>query len=72
MKTYTYTSSNGITYHLVKQYIKFGNAEKRPVYYFKRKESIKKEHFPCDLPQGWEVVENPRNGFPLLGRSFKK
>lgn len=62
-----YKSSNGNTYVLVKSYIKMGNHEKRPIYFFKKPESIRKKiHFITDLPEGWGVVENPKNGYPLV------
>lgn len=68
-----YKSSNGNTYVLVKMYIKMGNHEKRPVYFFKKPESIRKKvHFITDLPEGWGVVENPKNGYPLVCGTFKK
>lgn len=73
MKNFEYTSSNGNTYKLVKTYIKFGNKESQPVYFFKKNSINPKIHHPVyELPEGWEVAENPKNGYPLLQRSFKK
>lgn len=74
MKTYSYKSSNGNTYELVKTYIKFGNKESQPVYYFitpKRKDA-RKHHDVYELPNGWVVQENPMNGYPLLRKDFRK
>lgn len=47
-----YVSQNGKEYILVKSYIKFGNKEPRPIYYFKTKDKINpKIHHETDLPQ---------------------
>lgn len=63
---FEYKSSNGKTYLLVKSYIKFGNKEPKAVYFFKTKETLKLVHHPCDMPDGWGVMENPKNGYPLI------
>jgi len=72
--TYKYKSSNGHTYELVKTYIKFGNKESQPVYFFKTPKTINREvhHEVYELPDGWEVVENRKNGYPIIQRGFKK
>lgn len=73
MKTFEYTSSNGTTYKLVKTYLKFGNKESQPIYYFKKNGINLKIHHPVyELPEGWEITENRKNGYPLLQRGFKK
>lgn len=71
MKPYSYKSSNGTTYILVKTYIKMGNKELISIYFFKTPETINKKHHKVyDLPEGWRVKENPKNGYPLLERVF--
>ena len=73
MKTFEYQSNNGITYKLVKSYMKFGNAESQPIYFFKKNKINPKIHHPVpEIPNGWEIAENPKNGYPLLQRGFKK
>lgn len=69
---YKYTSSNGKTYVLVKSYIKFGNKEKMPIYFFKSPNNLTVKHHPCDMPDGWGVMENPKNGYPLVCGMPKK
>lgn len=73
METFKYKSSNGNTYELVKVFIKFGNKDSQPVYYFKKNKIDRRVHHEVyEIPNGWEIAENPKNGYPLLQRGFKK
>lgn len=60
---HVYTNSQGKTYYL--------NKKESPVrgnriftHYFYSPD--KRPETDCDLPDGYEPVENPRNGFPVL------
>ena len=56
---YSHTNSKGVEYHLhCKDVVLRGGKEQR-IYYFAQ--DVRPE--ACDLPDGKEVVENPRNGF---------
>ncbi len=73
MKAFSYKSSNGTTYVLVKTYVKMGNKEPMPIYFFKTPETINKTHHEMyELPKGWGIKENPKNGYPLLEREFNE
>ena len=71
-ETFKYKSSNGTTYELVKNFMKFGNKDSQPVYFFKKTKSINRKihHEVYELPVGWEVTENRRNGYPIIQRKF--
>lgn len=65
---YQQTNSKGVTYHLhAKDVILRGGREQR-IYYFAKEA---KEGAIDEVPEGMEVVENPRNGFLALKRSNK-
>jgi len=51
---YEHFNSKGKKYFLHK----FGNG----LYFFKQE----KMSNACDLPEGFEVIENPRNGLPMV------
>lgn len=64
---YTHTNSKGVTYHLnTKQVILRGNS-KQTIYYFSKDERPE----GCDLPAGFVVNENPRNGFLTVKKETK-
>lgn len=58
-KHYKHTNSKGVSYYLNMKYVSLRGGELVPIYYFSK--DIRKEASP--LPDGYEVRENPRNGF---------
>lgn len=60
---YTYTNFKGQVHYLKKTVIEFpDDREPLSIYFFSKKTTGSKGE-PCDLPEGYEVVENPRNGY---------
>lgn len=63
---YAHTNSRGATYFLNSKNVVLRGGHKRAIYYFtKDKERLE----ACALPEGWEVVENPHNGFCTIRRT---
>lgn len=56
---YTHKNSKGVTYHLNCKDVELRGGKVQRIYYFS------KDNRPeaCDLPDGKQVNENPRNGF---------
>ena len=69
MATYTHTNSKGVKYFLhLKDVVLRGGREQR-IYFFAKVEGGKGT--PTELPTGYEVVENPRNGFLTIKKTKK-
>jgi hypothetical protein len=62
---YSQTNAKGVTYHLNSQEVTLRGGHQRVIYYF----SKDVRPTACNLPDGYEVNENPRNGFLTLKRS---
>ena len=60
---YTYTNSRDQTYHLNKQDSKVKGDRIFTHHFFS---PDLRPDTDADMPDGYEVVENPRNGFPVL------
>lgn len=70
MAAYKHTNSKGVTYYLhCKDVVLRGGKEQR-IYFFAKSETGAKGE-PTQLPEGYEVTENPRNGF-LTIRKIRK
>ena len=61
---YSHTNSKGVTYYL-NQGKGIGKGSKSINYFFTRDQ---RSDSACALPEGWEVGENPNNGFLFLRR----
>lgn len=62
MANYDHTNSKGVTYYLHKKDVQLRGGKNQTIYFFaKVPKNLKGE--PTDLPAGYEVTENPRNGF---------
>lgn len=60
---YSHTNSKGVTYYLHAKDVTLRGGKQQRIFYFAkdtRPEAIN------DLPDGYTVVENPRNGFLTL------
>lgn len=67
MAAFSYTNSKGVTYYLHTKQVTLRGGKVQPIYFFA------KEERPADavekLPEGYTVVENPRNGFLTLKKA---
>jgi hypothetical protein len=61
---YQHENSKGVTYHLNSKKVTLRGGKEQTIYYFS------KDHRPeaSDLPAGFVVNENPRNGFLTVKR----
>ena len=66
---YSHTNSKGVTYFLHSKEVTLRGGKLQRIYYF-AKDTRPNEAIEA-LPDGYEVVENPRNGFLTLKRSNK-
>lgn len=70
MAAYSHTNSKGVTYYLHSKMVTLRGGKEQRIFFFA------KEERPADavenLPEGYEVVENPRNGFLTLKKSAPK
>jgi hypothetical protein len=64
MAGYTHTNSKGVTYHLNSKKVTLRGGKEQTIYYFSKDERPE----ACDLPAGFVVNENPRNGFLTVKR----
>jgi hypothetical protein len=63
---YSHTNSKGVTYYLHKKDVTLRGGKLQTIYYFAK--DVRPEAID-DIPEGYMVVENPRNGFLTLKRS---
>lgn len=65
---YTYISTNKNEYVLIEAGVKLKGGQKTNVYYFVSpdSEAVKKHKLAERMPEGYEVKEITRNGFPLV------
>lgn len=61
---YRHTNSKGVTYILNKKEVELRGGKSQMIYYFSK--DLRPE--ACDLPIGYSVMENPRNGFLTVKR----
>ena len=62
---YTHTNSKGVTYYLNSKTVTLRGGKKQVIYYFSKDQ---RPEGVGDLPSGYSVNENPRNGFLTLKR----
>jgi hypothetical protein len=62
---YKHTNSKNVTYYLNSKEVTLRGGKKQVIYYFSKDERPE----ATDLPSGYEVNENPRNGFLTIKRS---
>lgn len=67
---YKYKSSKGKTYTLYTRDVQLKGGKIQTIYFFSARKP--KSGKPCNLPSGYEVVENPRTGLPFLRKKKKK
>jgi hypothetical protein len=62
MAAYDHKNSKGVTYYLHKKDVTLRGGKQQTIYFFAKVPKNAKGE-PTDLPNGYEVTENPRNGF---------
>lgn len=65
---YSHTNSKGVTYYLHSKDVTLRGGKLQTIYYFAK--DVRPEAIDA-LPDGYTVVENPRNGFLTLKRADK-
>lgn len=70
MAAYKHTNSKGVSYYLHTKNVTLRGGKVQPIFYFAKDE--RPEDALADLPTGYEVVENPRNGFVILKKAAKQ
>ncbi len=63
---YTHQNSKGVTYHLHAKDVTLRGGRQQRIYYFAKE--AKPGEAIDQLPEGFVVTENPRNGFLTLKR----
>lgn len=66
---YTMTNSKGQTYVLHSKKVTLKGGLHRQIYYFSKEENENKEFSIDAVPEGYEVVENPKTGLPFLKKA---
>jgi hypothetical protein len=61
---YQHTNSKGVTYHLNSKAVTLRGGKVQTIYYFSKDQRPE----ATDLPDGFAVNENPRNGFLTIKR----
>lgn len=59
------SKKTGETYYLHSKEVTLRGGRKQTIYYFARDERAN----ACELPSGYEVMENSRTGLPMLKKS---
>lgn len=62
---YTHTNSKGVTYYLNSKAVTLRGGKQQTIYYFSKDE---RPETAAELPEGFTVNENPRNGFLTVKR----
>lgn len=65
---YSHTNSKGVKYYLNSKEVTLRGGKKQTIYYFSKDE---RPESVDDLPAGFVVNENPRNGFLTVKRAAK-
>ena len=61
----TESKKSGVTYYLHSKEVTLRGGRKQVIYYFAKEEKDN----ACDMPDGYEVMENPKTGLPMLRRA---
>jgi len=62
---YQHTNSKGVTYHLNSKNVTLRGGKQQMIYYFSKDDRPE----ATELPAGFSVNENPRNGFLTIKRN---
>ncbi len=64
---YSHVNSKGVKYYLNTKKVVLRGGKEQPIYYFSKDERPE----GTDLPDGYAVNENPRNGFLTIKKTNK-
>jgi hypothetical protein len=70
MAAYTHTNSKGVTYYLHSKNVVLRGGKEQRIYFFAKDE--RPDDAVSELPEGYGVQENPRNGFLTLKKVHKE
>ncbi|HEU5187550.1 MAG TPA: hypothetical protein VFT87_03535 [Candidatus Saccharimonadales bacterium] len=70
MAAYKYTNSKGVDYYLHTKNVTLRGGKVQPIFYFAKDE--RPADALAELPEGYEVIENPRNSFVILKKKAKQ
>jgi len=62
---YSHTNSKGVVYYLNSQNVTLRGGRLQRIYFFSKDAG---RGTACDMPVGYHLNENPRNGFLTIGR----
>jgi hypothetical protein len=66
---YKHTNSKGVEYLLHYKDVTLRGGRIQRIYFFAKEESTENGRVPTELPEGYTVVENPRNGFLTIKKN---
>jgi hypothetical protein len=69
MAAYAFTNSKGVEYFLHSKLVTLRGGKEQRIYFFAK--TVRPDDAVSELPVGYEVSENVRNGFPTLKKSNK-
>lgn len=70
MAAYSHTNSKGVTYYLHTKKVTLRGGKVQSIYFFAKNE--RPEDAMEKLPEGYTVIESPRNGFCTLKKIAKE
>lgn len=59
------SKKSGTTYYLHSKEVTLRGGRQQRIYYFGKEE----KEGACDMPDGYEVMENPKTGLPMLRKA---
>lgn len=66
---YTHTNTKGVTYYLHSKLVTLRGGKQQRIYFFAK--DVRPNDAVAELPDGYMVQENPRNGFLTLKKINK-
>ena len=67
---YSFTNSKGVQYFLHSKMVTLRGGKQQRIFFFAK--DVRPDDAVMELPEGYEVSENMRNGFPTLKKSVPK
>jgi hypothetical protein len=67
---YSFTNSKGVQYYLHSKMVTLRGGKEQRIFFFAK--DVRPADAVQELPEGYEVSENLRNGFPTLKKSAPK
>jgi hypothetical protein len=67
---YSFTNSKGVQYYLHSKMVVLRGGKNQRIFFFAK--DVRPDDAVQELPEGYEVSENLRNGFPTLKKAAKQ